>query len=350
MGGVKCGIIRRTKPSEGRMRDLKTEGFLNDGGYTFEYVEAVPLKNINFKNRTSDDNPGRLEQRVDEERADSYARKMEIGVKFPAVVLLKSTVAHGPFEPATGMHRLLGIDRTNNKVRKVTAAYVVTEINEYRRETLIRKLNTIEGVAPTRDEVYNHVVAMCLKFGTTATAEAAAWGVNKQTVQHRLDVIEVKRRAIDIARVRLDHPFSYEVFEKVGQLNMDPVFTAAVKFLDKYKPNTGTALDMLNEVLTQTSEKNQLKVIAETQRDEVKIISKSNVLHGGTSPREARNLLSFLKQGIRKINSVPALNLSAAPPKNRDAIDVAADAFIEGLKAVKAENARIRFQEEAAAE
>lgn len=68
------------------MKDQKTEQFLEQGGYHYEYHPHVDFSEIDLK--ASYENPARLLRRVDEDRAISYALAMEEGTEFPAIVLL----------------------------------------------------------------------------------------------------------------------------------------------------------------------------------------------------------------------------------------------------------------------
>jgi hypothetical protein len=123
------------------MKDPKTENFLTRGSWNWQYHAKIDFSKIDLKH--SQENPARLARKLDEDRVVHYAIEMQNGVEFPAIVLLHpSSNDSFPYEVATGMHRLEAACYAD--IRALDA-YVVTEAEPYRREVLIRQLNTIEG-------------------------------------------------------------------------------------------------------------------------------------------------------------------------------------------------------------
>src|SRR5436309_445987 len=123
------------------MRDQRTEAFLERGGWKWKFHEKVELVKIDIQH--SAENPARLARKIDDERVLQYAEEMESGVDFPAVVLLSPSDREVlPFDVATGMHRLSAADTAG---LLSLDAYIITEADHFRREILIRQLNSIEG-------------------------------------------------------------------------------------------------------------------------------------------------------------------------------------------------------------
>src|SRR5262252_7348296 len=92
------------------MKDPKVEQLLERGVFVWKYHKRVDFAEIDVK--ASEENPARLNRRLDDERAYQYGAKMEAGEEFPAIVLLPLLEPHEPFKyiVATGMHRIKGAE------------------------------------------------------------------------------------------------------------------------------------------------------------------------------------------------------------------------------------------------
>ena len=177
------------------MKDLKTEQFLENGKYSWEYRAKVMFAEIDLK--ASSDNPARSHRKIDDDRVIQYGMAMEQGVDFPApVFIVKDNPGKG--EPgllvATGMHRI-GAMRLVDKTQ--TDGYVVNELDSYRRDALIFSINNIEGKAPSQTEQILAILDLHERYPEISLARLAKeWHIKPTAVQNGAKL----RRGITRAR------------------------------------------------------------------------------------------------------------------------------------------------------
>jgi hypothetical protein len=350
MGGVKCGIIRRTKPSEGRMRELKVEAWLTANGIPedtgqpgacWKYVESVPLTEIAFPSS----NPGRLGLRIDQERVKDYAAKLENGAKFPAVVLL--VVPNGRHEPISGEHRLGGIALTSKKIAKETSAYLVREPDEYRKDVLIRMINTIEGVAPPKNEIYQQAVELVIQHNKPVGTIAREHCLEGKTLKTKVHAALANKRAIGMGHL-LSNAEGGGIAAALHSIKMDRPFENACRFVIGNRPQLSTVLQMVQEVNSQISEQAQLDIIKQYNKDEVDDRKRTKVMQGSVSLGSYKNLARVQKSYLRWTENVVNLHLGLLSQRERDALNIRNEAIKKKIAEIEEELIRIKLEEKAA--
>jgi ParB-like nuclease family protein len=288
------------------MKDPKTENFLRAGGYKFDYAPRVLFKEIDID--ASRANPARLLKKVDEERALNYAIAMERGDIFPAIVLLTLDNSKFKYLIATGVHRHrayddLDIDHCD--------AYIVREGDEYRRESLIRLLNTLEGYGVSQKDRIVQALEMHQKYPVIPMVQLAGeWSVRPDTLKTAI----TEQKAVDRG-LRLGHNFTdgrvrlpQRSILALNQIHSDVIFDRAASFAMETGATTNEILDLCGKAKKARDEQSGLALVTEAaalvarrrqsqrvQTGRLPQAPSSKVFHG------VRSLNNLASRGIDKL-------------------------------------------------
>jgi hypothetical protein len=319
------------------MLDPKTENFLTRGNWSWKYHDIVEFSKIDLKH--SRENPARLNRKIDEDRTVHYAMEMQNGVEFPAVVLLHpSDNGKFPYDVATGMHRLTAAD-----VADLTSfdAYVVTEPDQYRREVLVRQLNTIEGQGVTVRESILQIIMLHEKYPERSlNALAKEWGLKSGSVHAVWRAESAKRRArqfgFDFDRAKLTQGAS----GALAGIHSDRVFKEAASFIVNHVPPTATIDEMCRELRTVRDESDSLAIIEKFRDAEEERQARNRAKHARTSPAPAHKLIGNARRFNNQVSKGLEHLYIASLPGTMQA-KVVLEELITNAKRVLAEIERI---------
>lgn len=313
------------------MIDPKTEHFLDRGQWNWEYVAFVDFKQIDLK--ASDENPARLNRRIDTDRVIQYGCEMLDGVEFPAIVLLRQDGADHIV--ATGMHRLRAAQEAK---RHGLDAYLVTESDQFRCEVLTRQLNGIEGVGePIRQQIL-HVLYLHEHFPKHSLTELAkSFGLKPDAVL---------RTAAEQSGLRRAQQFGFDFESPRGRqpqgtiialntIPTDHVYMKAAQFVAHHGPGVRDVEELVKEMkrVRNGGDLAEIEVIVRAEEAAEKKKQRAKAAHGRTPPTHGNRLVGRCKMVNNQIrDGIEQLHLSAlADPSG--AIVVFED-LIDGLKSV----------------
>jgi hypothetical protein len=321
------------------MRDQKTEQFLDQGGYRYEYHPHVDFSEIDLK--ASYENPARLLRRVDEDRAISYALAMEEGTEFPAIVLLTYDGGTPPahYLIATGVHRT---EAALLAKRTDFDAYVVTEADVYRRESLIRRLNTIEGQGVSIRDRILQVLQLHETYQDRSLRQLAKdWNLKDGQVKaawaEQQAMIRGRRFGFDFAKVKL----SRSSIVALHGIQNDVVFGKAAQFAVLTGASTAEVDELCKEVKKTRDETSGLAAVERATQDAAARKMQVQAKHGRISPAPATKFFAT----IRTLNNladkgIEQLYLSAY--SRQDLGRLLCESTIDLLKRIIAELDRIK--------
>jgi len=290
------------------MKDIKTENFLTAGQYKWRYYPKIDFSEIDIK--TSKDNPARLLRRVDEDRAISYGLAMEDGTEFPAIVLLTIDGAPPPLKYiiATGVHRYEAATLAH-----LTSfdAYVVVEADNYRRESLIRQLNTIEGHGVSIDDRVAQILQLHETYPEHSLKQLASeWNLPENRVKNAHAAQQAIQRGL-----RFGHDFvngkvklTQTALLALGGIHSDVVFAKAAHFATVSGASTGDIVTTCRDIKNTRDETSGLAVVTNANDAIVKRNMQSRAKHGrpATQPATAffgncRKLTNQADHGIDRL-------------------------------------------------
>jgi hypothetical protein len=299
------------------MRDPKTEQFLDAGGYRWAYVEKVDFSEIDMK--ASQENPARLYRTVDEDRALGYALAMEDGADFPAIVLLTLDTSASvlAYLIATGVHRVSAAQIIN---RTSFDAYVVTEADAYRRMSLIRRLNIIEGYGVSGKDRIAQALQMQHEYPDLTLATLAKdWNLKLDTLKQARatqSAIDRGRRfgyALDDGKLKL----TQKSILALNQIHSDKVFDRAAHFAIVNAAPTSDIVELCKEVKKTRDETTALATVDRASLAAAEKRLQARARHGKVPPAPA----SMFFGDCRRINNqadkgIERLHLAAYPDRS----------------------------------
>lgn len=167
------------------MRDQIYENALNNAGVKWEYVERVPLDQIN--NGKSLANQARIEEPIDNVLVADYmeAMKPPRNEEFPAIVLWRSG-------PRVMWQTIDGNQRRTAKQRlgmTHTDAYIVLNDDPRVIDELTWTFNDkVNGKRLSKTECLEHAVTYHARYGGTVKDVARRFGVGESTLAHRIGI------------------------------------------------------------------------------------------------------------------------------------------------------------------
>jgi hypothetical protein len=310
------------------MKDPKTEHYLDRGQWKWKYQAKVAIVDIDLK--TSLENPARLLRRLDEPRAENYALAMIDGTEFPAIVLLLlDPIADYKYEIATGCHR---VDAARQAEVTTFDAYIVTEPDAYRREVLIRQLNTLEGQGVSVEDRILQVLELHRKYPTQSLPQLAKeWNLKEKTIRTHWTVDQAMERGqrfgFDFVKSKLAQSSALALHA----IHSDVVYQKAADFALSPGVRSSEIAEMCKEIKTTRDETSAVAIVERHIREIEQQRAHERAKHGRTSPAPANKLLGNVKRIVHQIErGIDHLHLSAlAQPSMARLI------FEDGIKCLK---------------
>ena len=299
------------------MKDPKTENFLNSGGYKWRYVQNIDFAEIDIEELKN--NPARLYKKVDQDRAINYAIAMERGDEFPAIMVLTldPDVSRFLYLIATGVHRHAAYDTLG---RTSCDAYVVMEGDKYRRESLIRRANIIEGYGVSHDDRIAQALQMHETYPEIPMVQLAQdWGVKADTFKTAV----IEQKAIERGS-RFGHNFTggriklpQRSILALNTIHSDVVFDRAASFALETGATTAEIIDLCKDAKKARDDKSGLDIVTQAAEAVVRRRNMQRVQH--TRPPRAASSKFF--HGMRGLNSlagqgIEKLYLSGHPDRS----------------------------------
>jgi hypothetical protein len=320
------------------MKDPKTEQFLSQGNWKWQYNERVPFSDIDIE--ASEVNPARIVRRVDDERVQTYGLAMEEGCEFPAIVLLTLDPAASSFKYliATGVHRVEAAKLAD--ISKFDA-YVVVEPDQYRQEVLIRQLNTIEGHGVSiRDRILQIVQLHETYPAHSLPTLAKEWHLPIKTVRSYWNEQQAVNRAKKFGYDLKNNKIPQRTIIALNSIHSDPVFEKATHYVAITGANVTETEELVKEIKKTRDENAALAIVerhAKMAADrKLQTQAKHARIESGAATRfmqSARTLQNLLDKGIEN------LHFTAHP--RRDLARSLAEQLIQDLKRVVADLDRI---------
>ncbi len=162
------------------MREQRYENWLDQRGVKWEYDPAVVIADIVIDDETRMNI--RLTTALDEEKVLTYMISLENGAEFPPLMLFRD--AGGDLRVVNGLHRLAAYDQSE---RKETDAYMLQTRDLLVIDTLRRSVNTIEGLASSREASILHALHL-IEHGYQATDVARQLSLPYTMLKRRLEL------------------------------------------------------------------------------------------------------------------------------------------------------------------
>lgn len=168
------------------MRNQTYEQALTKHGLEWEYVESVPLADIDQQKSLR--NQARLDTPVSEELIDAYTEADKEGYQFPAIVLWRP--GKGKWLVVDGNHRLIVKIRSN---QNAIDAYVIANNDPKVIDRLTWTFNNlVNGKRLSQEEAMQHAVSFVQKYGATLADATKEWKVPYAQLATRIRVNEGK--------------------------------------------------------------------------------------------------------------------------------------------------------------
>jgi hypothetical protein len=218
------------------------------------------------------------------------------------------------WEVATGMHRINGAQMAG---KKGFDAYLVTEADLFRRETLIRQLNQLEGKGLTHQETLQHILHLHETFNKPLAQLSREWNVKVQTLQNaaneRRARLRARRFGTDFDRQKV--PPSSMI--ALNGIHSDIVFERAAE-LAAYTPGVRVddVKDLVADIKKARTEGDQLAVVDKYKEEAENRIRAAQAQKGRTKSvavvRVMRNVKALNNQLGRPF---PELHVAAMEDK-----------------------------------
>jgi hypothetical protein len=297
------------------MRSPIDEQFLKKLGCKFQYREKFPMAAIDIK--ASVENPGRIYRKLNKDVAETYGIAMLDGSDFPAIVLLNHEHPHDGLDwiIATGLHRTDGAKQAGIEVFD---AYLVTEPDPYKREIIIRLLNTTVGYGMDVSEIFAHLLWLNEHHGTALTVLAKEWHVKPSALINAAAEQKARLRARktgwDFDRCKV--PAGTIIM--LGGIQLDKVFEAAVDFTCTYPGVRGDEVkEMCADIRKTRDEAAQLAIVKKHAADAEKRLAMTKAVKGKQKPGLIIKVRASMKTLInhldRPINDLRIANYGDLP-------------------------------------
>ncbi len=279
------------------MRDEKTEQYLSDNGYQFEFTEAFPLEDLDIDAARA--NRSRLDIAIDLERVESYGNAMKRGTRFPPIVV--ADIPNHPYQLITGLHRIGGAKHAE---LAELSAYIVHQPDSMQRDLLELAINSIEGAAPD----HRRKLLLATNFIERYAAQkpvleevAARFNVKPEQIRSHMRRDKHFRRArqMDVgALFESDAMFTNTLRDHIGSIRDPAVFKECILTI-WHTRTKGEAAETLVRTIKQTPEREQLGVLR-AHRAAFEAGTKNKIVRtpqkvASRYMTEARRLLMFLR-------------------------------------------------------
>lgn len=300
------------------MEEPKVENLLKRGHYKHDFKKTVPIAEIDMV--ASKENPARLTRTIDDLRVQKYGCEMIDGVEFPAIVLLNLPQGN-PYKwiIGTGVHRVLAALEAG---KKSFDAYCVYESDDYRREVLFLKLNTVEGVGVPIAEQIMTVVGIHLRRGIALKQLAAEWDLKETSLKNALVDHRARQRGEDHGWDFKKQKIPQKTYTALNRIHSNVTYDAALKCAVFHKMTPTVVEEMVAEI-TKTKSEGDAATTIQTYRDNaVREANKNSARLARVPPAPANKMLYDAKRFIRHMDKgIEKLYLSSLSDPQR-AIDI----------------------------
>ncbi len=267
-------------PGAAGNRNAQTEQWLTDMGVEWEFLSAVPT--INFDIERSLANQARLSSPVNEETVSRYREGLRNGAKFPPVLVQR--LRSGLYLVLDGNHRVAA----HHAEGKSIDVYVLSSPRPEILTMIMHEANTRHGL-PTSQEDRLHAALFLVDQGFSQEEAARRLLLPVSTLRRRMLDQLASRRA---AKVQID-PRAWEMLAegarvRLASLGTDEVFEAAARLAVDARMKTDAIFKFVTEVNKQTSQSEQLALIA-LHREESEDAIRGAVVDGGRGKMGARS-------------------------------------------------------------
>lgn len=282
------------------MRDAKTEQQLKRGGFAFRFEAAFAIARIDLNAAKA--NPARLLRKLDEDRCLEMGYAMEQQVDFPAIVLIEFG---NTLQLATGLHRLIAATEWCNPPLKTFDTYVVNEKDAYRRELLVRSINSIEGKGQSREENLAHCVEMLRAYpGHTVDDIAVAFNLPARTVREHLNILKLEERAqkCGVSHLLRDNKlFPLTTKRELIAIKGEPLFAGLIRVIATTKASGRVARQLIQEVhdSQKVSEAAGFKVLEQHEKEWAEQEARAQAKYGRRRPDIPTRALAKVRSILR---------------------------------------------------
>lgn len=287
-----------------RGRSPELEGWLEERGVSFTFVEALPLEQIDRASSLA--NQARLEP-LSEDVVDRYAADMSRGDDFPPIVVYRRPRARR-YILIGGNHRTASADRSG---KAELAAYVV-DVDGELATRLTYEDNRRHGLPPTEEERMIQAIHL-VDCGASQVEAAEIVGLSVGRLQRGLGAQRADRRATELG-IRQWPKLPRSVRWRLSSLRSDPVFerTSLLALSASL-----SARDVYEVVTRLTAARSEAEALALLASEEATHSEKRNTSAGGALRRESARL-----RMLDSLRCVTALNptdvvASCATPDHR---------------------------------
>lgn len=217
------------------MRNALYEQALNRFGVEWEYLESVPVSEINATRGKQ------MQARLvplDDSLIEEYKNLLEDGAKPPPLLLWKP--GRGMWIPLDGNQRIAANERATAKHRlKAFDAYVLKSDDPMVADRLCWQFNNaVNGRRLSYEESLQHAITMVRKYGEPVTQVARDWGVKNWELTARVRELELRelaeRKRIDTKHIPSSNILEVNALTVVGEdLALKAIKTIAQSGVDQ---------------------------------------------------------------------------------------------------------------------
>lgn len=283
------------------MRNPPHEQALNRFGIKYEYVESVPVGEINTTRGKQ------LQARLvplDDGLIEEYKEMFNEGSKPPPLLLWK----HGRslLVPLDGNQRLAANERANAKHKlKAFDAYVVTTDDPMVADRLCWQFNnTVNGRRLSYEESLQHAVTMVRKYGQVIAQVAKDWSVKAWELSAKVREAELRdlaeRKGIDTTRIPAANLIELNPLLNVGEnLALTAIKTIATTGIDQ--KSIKRAMDSVAKARTTES---KIKVLEDWANSEEVQVARAATKNGRIAGRKTPSPKSRLERQLNALEDL----------------------------------------------
>lgn len=272
------------------MRQSNYEQALDKQGVQWEYVESVPITDINHTRGKQ--MQARLEP-LDHNLIDRYSEMLVDGLIPPPLLLWKQ--GRGMWIPLDGNQRLAANTQTPAKHRlKEFSAYILKTDDPMIADRICWSWNNlINGKRLSYDECMQHAITFVRKYGMQQKSAAKEWGVKSVDICKEIIRLEMRELA-QANNIHLPPALAEDSILNLNPLRAvgDDVAAKALKAAAENGLSCPQVLELVKEVKKASSTKDKLKAVDDFTKQEKILRTKAETKGGhmrhvrGRLPRE----------------------------------------------------------------
>ncbi len=272
------------------MRDLIYEQALAKQGLPVNYVEKIPLKDIDPNKGLR--NQARLEEPLNTDLVDDYERALEAGDEFPALVLVRSS-ARSKWGLIDGNHRLAARLRCQLKFKgkekeKMSSvdAYVVECADQFVVDRVTWTFNdSVNGVRNSNNSRHQHGLTLVRKYGMSIKDAAQQVHVKYGTLANILKIEQVRdiaaKQGIDTRKVSDDRLRSVAPLIDLGE----DVVGSALNIINSNGLNQEQCAEMIVKVKEARTHNAKLEALEDYKHKPEVAARRAETQGGKTNPK-----------------------------------------------------------------